>query len=85
MANRTLGFFEIMLGINEWTRDEIVEYNLQDLTVIVAMDDMQKRVLPRIMKLEEKSPAEWRALRVQIFRQGTAVARPLSDVDIGEE
>ena len=69
-------FFKIMLGIDEWTRDEIVEYNLQDLTVIVAMDDMRKRVLPRIMKLEEKSPAEWRALGIQIFRQATVVARP---------
>jgi len=76
-----------MLGIDEWTRDEVVEYNLQDLTVIVAMDDMRKRILPRMMMLEEKSPAEWRELGVQIFRQATmaprvTVVRPLSDIDV---
>jgi len=75
-----------MLGIDEWTRDEIVEYSLQDPTVIVAMDDMRKRILPRIMMLEEKSPAEWRTLGVQIFRQATMVPRvtvvqPLSDIN----
>ncbi len=77
-----------MLGIDEWKREEAIKYNLQDLTVIAAMDDMWKLILPMITTLEKKSPAEWTELGVQIFRQATAAAlrttvvKPLADISV---
>jgi hypothetical protein len=38
------------------------------------MDDMRKLILPRIMTLEEKSPAYWTELGVRIFKQAAAMA-----------
>ena len=60
-----------MLGIEEWTSEVVFEYDLQDLTVSVAIDDMRKRILPQMERFERNNPEKWTELGVLIFRQAS--------------
>ena len=78
----------MLLGIDEWRREDGFEYNLQDLTVISAMDKIQRSILPLMQKIEKEDPARWLELGIQVFRLAVAripkptTTEPLGDLDL---
>ena len=79
---------QILLGIEEWTRDEGFQYNLQDLAVIAAMENTMKLILPMMKKIEMEDPVTWTELGIRIFHQASrstpkaTTVKPLASVKL---
>lgn len=82
-----------MLGIEEWASEVAFEYNLQDLVVSCAVDNMRKRILPQMERFEKNNPEDWTELAVVIFRQASTRGQvprargmtPLANIVIKED